>query len=188
MKRLSLLFLLISFSFSGIAQKHNAITTVDSFFVGIPVKEGFIKWLEYISAHPFMGIDSANYRGSYSSLKNGIKSHFPFPENIQVKILTGREQPSKATIEKPTSQYELSIEGVFGNDKSARRAAKNCYDELKSILKKYYKTKDTDNYFSFIKYSKGINTDFPDIILYMDYSKELGFYFVMLTYTESAKN
>gem|GEM_PF-4166338 len=64
-------------------KKHSA----DSFFAGIPILKGYNKWIEYINGEPGLGIDSIGKRGLYSSIKINKKSHFPFPDSVEVKSL-----------------------------------------------------------------------------------------------------
>ena len=121
MRKIFIIIFYLIFSFPGKAQSPDTITTLDSFFAGIPVKEGFAKWVEYLYNHPHMGLDSANYRGSYSSMKPGIKSHFPFPDSVQVKILAGDLLLKINETDKLLRSHELCIEAVFGDDKVAEK-------------------------------------------------------------------
>lgn len=178
MKRSLVIVLYLLLNLSGKAQSADTITTLDIFFAGIPVKEGFTKWVEYLYKHPHLGLDSANYRGSYSSLKPGIKSHFPFPDSVKVKILAENELRKIPNVNNLIRHNKLIIEVVFGNSNESETSSRKCFEQLKKIVKKYYKIRD--NYKSKIDYSKGININFPDFTLLIDYSKELDFYFVMM--------
>lgn len=124
---LSRLFLLTCFASS---QDTGGISSLDDLFVGIPLKEGYPKWVEYISAHPFLGFDSANNRGVYSSMKQGIKTHFPFPDSVLVKLLAERQ--SVVIGGKTLISYTMKIEGVFGKRNGAREVAKDCFRKLKN--------------------------------------------------------
>jgi hypothetical protein len=181
MKKTFVIIFYLLLSFQGKTQTEDSITTIDDFFTGIPVKAGFAKWVEYLYKHPYLGLDSANNRGSYSSLKPGIKSHFPFPDSVQVKILAGNMLRKIPGIDKLIVQQELFIEAVFGNGKAGEKSAREYFEQLKNLLKKYYKKRDTYSY-DRVYYSKGVNKDFSDFMITVDYSEELNFYFVMLVY------
>lgn len=171
MKKILAIIFYLLLNIQGKCQSSDTVTTLDSFFAGIPVKEGFTKWVEYLYKHPHMGLDSANYRGSYSSLKPGIKSHFPFPDSVQVKILAGNELRKIPGIDKLIVHQELLIEAVFGNTRKGEKDALKCFEQLKKVFRKYYKTRTS--YDSMVGYSKGVNDNFPPFILIVDYSKEL---------------
>ncbi len=167
--------------YCGKAQNIDTITTLDSFFAGIPVQQGFAKWVEYLYKHPNMGLDSANNRGSYSSLKSGA-SHYPFPDSIQVKILAGDELFDIKGVKKLVRSHDLYIEGVFGNHKRSEKNTWKCYGQLHKLFKKYYSVRNSG--FSSVYYKKGVNDKFPDFSMHIGFSPELNFYYILLIYEE----
>jgi hypothetical protein len=176
-------YLLLSFQTN--AQTENKITTIDDFFAGIPVKAGFEKWVEYLYKHPHMGLDSANYRGSYSSLKPGIKSHFPFPDSVQIKILAEDKLIKIQGIDTLIRQQELLVQASFTNKKTSERNAWKCFEELKKTFKNYYRRRNS--FVDAIYYSEGKTSNFPPFILQIEYSNKLGIYYVIIRAGEETK-
>lgn len=172
MKKIFLLSRLFLLPFFATSQNTGGIRSLDDLFVGIPLKEGYPKWVEYISAHPFLGFDSANNRGVYSSMKPGIRTHFPFPDSVLVKLLAERQ--SVVIGGKTLISYSMKIEGVFGKRNNAKEAAKDCYRKLKKLLRPYYRNFD-GTYFR-----KGHSPAFPDCSLEWGYLSKIDYYIVLL--------
>lgn len=163
------------------AQDKQKIESLDDYFGGIPLKSGFAKWVEYLYRHPYMGLDSADYLGSYSSFKPGIQSHFPFPDSVLVKIRAGNQLVALYGAKDTTVSHDLLIEGIFGSGKEAEKAANKCYNQLHKLFKKHYRYW-TDFYKNRVFYQNGKNTAFPNFMMMVDFSKKNNFYFVMLVY------
>jgi hypothetical protein len=175
---ISLAFLLCITTF---AQKIKKVASLDSFFAGLPLQKSYAKWVEHINTHPYLGIDSVSKKGLYSSFKPGMKSHFPFPDSVKVKIMlfTGLNIDSSGRLPVDTV-ISAFIEGVFGNTRNAKKDADKCFNQLKSLLSKNYKIMNSDPSGYGVGFIKGINENFPDVILERGYFKEQDFYYVLL--------
>ena len=173
------------------AQSSSANESLDRYFAGLPVRESYEMWVRYIIRHPHLGVDSINERGGYSSFKPGIKDHFPFPDSIQVKILFQKtlyyDSITNISID---STNEISIEAVFPNNKLGRRGSAKVFNEVRKVLRRNYTSGVFENYSNGygVLFSRGRNENFPDCSLSKGHSKELRFYFVMITYTSPRNN
>ncbi|MEO7982734.1 MAG: hypothetical protein ABI688_01505 [Bacteroidota bacterium] len=178
MKKLLLLLLAFLPVLRAPAQDQRKIESADSFFAGVPLQKSYENWVLYIATH--FGIDSSNKTGVYSSFKPDTKSHFPFPDSVPVKILlyTAVNTQVSAKIPVDTVRYIL-IEGVYAGNKIGRKDAYAYFDQLRRMLKVYYKKNST--YAEDAAYFSGsINKNFPDITLERGYIKERDFYYVIL--------
>jgi hypothetical protein len=174
-----LAFFLCDTTFSQEAKK---IESLDSFFAGIPLQKKYEQWVAHINSHPYLGIDSTNKKNIYSSFKPGVKSHFPFPDSIKVKLLLYSAINIDSLGKFPNDTIKtVSIEGIFGNNKKSRKEAYTCFNDLKLLLKNYHGIKNDgppfDDAAGFIK---GINENFPDVMLFRGYNEEQHFYYVLL--------
>ena len=163
MAKTSLLAILISFSVTANAQSFPVAKSLDDFFTGIPLQNGFSKWIEYISTDSTLGIDSSTERGFFSSIKKG-RSHFPFPDDIPVKILLTEEIISDP--QRKPQKYKLEtvyIEGMYYGGRKARIASLDYHNTLKEEFRKYYSKRNISDH---ILFSKSGNKNFPDFMLY----------------------
>jgi len=171
------------------AQTPGKILTLDTYFNGIPLRLGYDEWVKYVAAHPSMGIDSSNDRGIYSSYKAGMKSHFPFPDSLLVKILLIKDR-GKAW-QQPAPYVDttkgVAIEVVTGNNKEARKTAAAIFKQLRKELESYFEKRVFTN-FGEASFYQGKTEQFPNVTLIKAYSKELHFYFVMIEYWDDRKD
>jgi hypothetical protein len=179
-----IIFILIFYflSIATIAQELKKVETLDSIFAGIPLKRNFEKWIEHINTHPFLGIDSTGKQGIYSSYKSGIKSHFPFPDSIKVKlkIYSALNIDSCGQYSNDTIKI-ASLEGNFGNNKKAKKLSSESFKYMKLLLKNYYKTVNEGGVFEDAAgFINGINENFPDVMLFRGYNEEKHFYYILL--------
>ncbi len=181
LKKIFFIFLAFFLCIATFAQEVKKIESLDSFFAGLPLQKNYEKWVEHIYTHPYLGIDSAGKKGLYSSFKPGIKSHFPFPDSVKVKLLlfTGLNIDPSRRFPNDTVR-SVFIEGIFGSNKNAKKDADKCFNQLKSLLSNNYKIMNVNPSGYAVGFIKGINENFPDIILERGYFKEQGFYYVLL--------
>jgi hypothetical protein len=185
-KGILVLFLVVSGSIVANAQKDINLNSLDRFFGGVPLQQSFEKWFEYISSQPYMGIDSIKERGVYSSFKKGIATNFPFPDSIFVKVLFQKIIYFDSLTNKDVDSVSTIIfEGVFGNDKLAKKESIEFYKKMRKELKKNYKEENSGSYSFYSFFMKGRNENFLPCQLFRDYSEELKFYFVMMSYDTS---
>ena len=175
------------------AQSSDANESLDRYFAGIPLRESYEKWVHYIFNHPYLGVDSLSDRGGFSSFKPGIKDHFPFSDFIPVKILFQKTIYYDSVTNKSTdSTNEVSIEGIFPGNKTGRKESLKVFTELRKALRRHYGAEDMAYYEEpdgeGSAFSRGRKDGFPSCSLQQGYSKELAFYFVMITYTSQRKN
>jgi hypothetical protein len=197
MKKIIICLYVLIITFPLFSQQFNTIVSIDSFFAGVPVLKGYDKWVEYINTTSGLGIDSVKGGRVFSSLKKTKRNHFPFPDSIAVKFLTHN---SETKITKPGADFfsveSVLIEGVFGDSKTSKKAAKASFEELKKMLSPYYKNRykeamsKDEGYF----FNNGINDNFPTISIYwgkyiphqhgIEYTDfpTLSFYYVILSY------
>jgi hypothetical protein len=113
-----------------------------------------------------------------------MKSHFPFPDSIKVKLklYTAINIDSLGRFSNDTIKT-ASIEGIFGNSKKAKKETYICFNNLKLLLKNYYGVKnDGPPFKDAAGFIKGINENFPDVMLFRGYDEEQRFYYVLLIY------
>ena len=174
--------------FVSSAQSNNAIETLDDYFAGVPLKEGFDKWARHLMADPLIGLDSFNERGIYSSFKPGIKTHFPFPDSIKVKILVTKVVYYDSITKKSfDSTSEISMEAVFENNKAGKKASIAVFKKLRKGLGKHYDREDMSSSGT-LWFTRGRTQEFLNCYLLQDHADDLGFYFVMLNYTSPRKH
>ena len=180
MKRVFLFTAAFLFLATTNAQNFSVTKSLDDFFAGIPLQKGFAKWIEYISADSTIGIDSSNGRGFYSSIKKG-RTHFPFPDSIQVKILIS-EEIFYDYMAKPAGQKEtILMEGVFSSDDDGKQLSLFWMKQLKQEFKNRYKRHNGGN--TEIDYSKSTDANFPDFTLNrLPPGHGINYYVVILEY------
>lgn len=165
------------------AQEKNNAESLDHFFAGVPLKEDFVKWFNYINGHPYMGIDSSGKRGFYSSLKRGIKSHFPFPDSLPVKLLLKKTIfRDSITNEAFDSAASIMIEGVFPDNKAGRKQSRELFKEIRKTLRRYYRQEIVSNYSAGSWFKKGKIDNFPDCSIWQGYEESRKFYYVLIGY------
>jgi hypothetical protein len=165
--------------------------SLDEYFAGVPLRQDFEKWIQYISAQPWLGIDSITDRGGYSSLKTDSSSHFPFSDSTKVKLLFQKMIYYDDVIKKPVdSTNEISIEGIFADNKKGKKESEDMSKELRHQLERNYRNQDTRYYPNGeeTSFTNGKTEQFPNCRLIVAYASDLRFYFVMLTYTSPGKN
>lgn len=162
------------------AQDSTKVESLDAYFGGIPLQEGFTKWIEYITSSPNLGIDSSNSRGFYSSFKKEIKTHFPFPDSIPVRILLYEETIAGSKTNKPSIKETVLIEGVFNDKKNSSTEMTNCFRKLYAQLNTYYLRKDNSPGERYLFKSK--NNNFPPVTIHKGYDIFLKFDYIILEY------
>jgi hypothetical protein len=183
-KAISLL-LLFSFSISVWSQQSSRFATLDRYFAGIPLQSSFESWYDYVSSHPYLGIDSSSRRGNFSSFKPGIESYFPFPDSMGVKILFHKViYMNAATRQFIDSFKQVSIEANFGSDKFARRESVKFYRGLRKELMRNYRYEYRDYYNQASWFYRGKNKNFPYCSINYGYSERFKFYYVALSYND----
>jgi hypothetical protein len=171
------------------SQQTNKFANLNRFFAGIPLQSGFEKWSDYVAAHPYLGIDSTTERGNYSSFKPGIKSYFPFPDSLQVKILFQKtmlfDTISRQFID---SFASIKMEGIFGDGKQAKQEATKFYKGLRIEFKKYYRyrSKSQSGFARAHFFRKGKNNSFLNCSLHLSYSKKFNFFYILLLYVDKS--
>ena len=167
------------------AQQSSKFATLDRFFAGIPLQSGFDQWYQYISSHPYLGIDSTTRRGNHSSLKPGIDSHFPFPD-IQKVTLTFQKviYADAMTRQFIDSLKTVEIQGLFGSDKPAKKEAYKFFKGLRRELMRNYRYEYRDYYEPASWFYRGKSKNFPYCSLHYGYSRRLKSYYVSLAYND----
>ena len=156
------------------------------FFAGVPLQGPFEKWVEFISANPFLGIDSTTERGIYSSFKKGMTDIVPFPGNINVKILFGEEIVKLYNQElKADTVKALMIEGIFENSRQGEKESNIFFEQLKKLLNTHYDK--TMQWNMGTTFSRGFSSQFPDCMIAKGYNDILEFPFVMLIYVDGKR-
>jgi len=182
------LFLLSLYNIASYAQ-NNSNESLDQYFAGIPLREGFEKWVHYVFNHPYMGVDSFNERGIYSSLKPGMKSHFPFADSVKVKLLFQKTiYYDSVTNVSTDSTHEISIEGIFPHNKIGRKQSVKAFRDLSKSLKAKYKRIAIEYSGRSLSLRQGRSESFPDCSIHQGYYEELRFYYVMINYSSPRKN
>ena len=175
----SYIFIFCSLFNNAFSQKQNTISSLDSFFAGIPLKKDYNAWVNYIVNHDGLGIDSARPMGIYSSFKNNYRNHFPFPDSIPVKLLL-----QTAVYKDPSNRFPndtsrtVYIEGIFGNHKNSQREADKYFNVLYKMLKPYYRNVYGSG--SFVEFTRGKTDRFPYVWLETGFFEEQKFYYVLL--------
>jgi hypothetical protein len=177
-----LVLLFLSFISTSAQEKDNA-ETLDHFFAGVPLKEDFVKWFNYIRDHPYLGIDSSKERGHYSSFKPGIKSYFPFPDSQHVKLLLKKTLfRDSLTNEVFDSVITVMIEGVFADNKAGRKKSREVFKEIRKNLRQHYKQQIASQYGWGSWFRKGKSNNFPDCSIWQGYEEQKRFYYVLISY------
>ena len=185
MKKIVFVLLLLPVCMGAPAQQENKFATLDRYFAGIPLQSSFENWFYYISSRPWLGIDSTTRKGNYSSFKPGIKSYFPFPDSMTVKILFQKVIYISATTRQFIDSFKtIIIEGNFGSDKFARRESVRFYRGLRKQLMKNYRYEYRDYYNQASWFYRGKTNNFPYCSLYFGYSEKARFYYVTLSYND----
>jgi len=188
MKKYRFLLILIYCSHS-FAQVSNRTESLDKYFAGIPLRESFENWVHNVLNNPYLGVDSFSERGGYSSFKAGLKSQFPFPGATNVKILFQKTiYYDSVTNISTDSTREISIEGVFADNKMGRKESIQVFRYLTKSLKTNYKRTAIEYAGRSLSFWKGRSENFPDCSLHQGYSEELRFYYVMINYISPRKN
>ena len=164
--------------------------SLDQYFAGAPIKGGFEKCVKYLVNSPFLSADSVTKRGIYASLRPGIRSHFPFPDSVSVKMLFLKTIFVDSISNTPfDSSYEISIEGVFPDNRQGRRASAKFFFQLQKDLGKHYRSSATsyihEGQYCFL--SMGRTPEFPECSLEQSYYDKLKFYFVLINYIYPGK-
>src|SRR6185295_18976651 len=134
------LFLFLVSAIISFGQEDHANESLDRYFAGIPLKESFDKWFQYLLNNPYLGVDSFNERGVYSSFKPGMKGEFPFPGVTHVKILFKKIiYYDSLTHVSADSTNEVTIEGVFPDNKMGKKESIEVFRYLVKSLKVNYK-------------------------------------------------
>ena len=187
--KIHLLFLLALTSAVSFGQQENTNESLDKYFAGVPIRESYDNWVRYIVNNPNLGADSLGERGAYSSFKAGMKSQFPFPGATKVKLLFQKIiYYDSVTNVSTDSSWEISIEGVFPDDKTGRKESVQVFKYLTKCLKPNYKRSAAVYAGRSLSFWKGRIESFPDCVVTQGHSDELRFYFVMLTYIVPRKN
>jgi hypothetical protein len=177
--------LLFSCCVSSSAQQSSRFATLDRYFAGIPLQSSFENWYDYVSSHPYLGIDSSSRRGNFSSFKPGIESYFPFPDSMGVKILFHKVIYMNASTRQFIDSFkQVSIEANFGSDKFARRESVKFYRGLRKELMKNYRYEYRDYYNQASWFYRGKSKSFPYCSIYYGYSDRFKFYYVTLSYND----
>ena len=161
------------------------VQSLDEYFAGVSLNAGFENWVTFFSTDKYLGLDSSNERGIYSSIKPGRSDYFPYSSKYQVKFLFDKEivYPLKNSGLPVDTAESIFIESIFPPNKSGKKAMDSCFKKLFKELKHYYKQNDENG--PTIFFYNGINKKFPDLLFERAYSEKHRFYYVLLSYTRS---
>lgn len=183
------LFVLVLYSTIACAQRDTTDVSLDKYFAGIPLRESYENWVDYIVNNPNIAVDSLGQRGVYARLKPGMKSEFPFPGADKIKLLFQKIiYYDSVTNISTDSTWEISIEGIFPDNKTGRKESVQVFRYLIKCLKPNYKRTATKYSGRTLSFWNGRSETFPDCTVDQGYFDELGFYYVMLTYVRPRKN
>jgi hypothetical protein len=191
MKKLFLIVLFVLFVINCcLTQELPAIQGASALFANIPILKTSKERIEFIAKQTSLGIDSITERGVYSSIKEGYRGHFPFPDSVLVKILSSTQQSTYLASKPPLTIETIAIEGVWGDDKKDKKDVERFFKQLQRYLKQYYKTREIQDisFGDYILFSKGIDSDFPKIQVRYGYEPQLKFYNVLIAYERVIKN
>jgi hypothetical protein len=168
--------------FETSAQETKKIESLDSFFAGIPLQKCYEKWVEHVNSNPYLGIDSAKKSIIYTGFKPGIKSHFPYPDSVKVNLSLYSAINIDSTGKFPNDTIKtVSIQGIFGKSKLAKKQTNTYFNDLKLLLKKFYRTINDDSGFgNAAGFINGINENFPDVMIFSGYNEKQNFYYILM--------
>ncbi len=158
------------------------LVSLDSLFAGVPLRSGFDQWHDYVSTHPQLGIDSISPRGYYSSFKKNWLDHFPFSGAVGVKLLYNEEKIDLHDGKTVDTVKAIMIEGLFTETKEGIKQSRKAYQSIRKKLNPYYRSTTEMGYACF--FSKGLNNNFPDCMMYTTYSKTLKLYVVIIAFVD----
>ena len=184
-----LLLIIIAYGIDSFAQGNNKTETLNDFFAGVPLQESFESWVHYVTTHPYLGIDSFNSRGLYSSFKPGIKNYFPFSDSMKVKLLFQKTVYYDSLTNNPTDSInDILIEGVFQDNKVGKKESIEVFKTVRKKLRaNYYNEYMYPDYERYVVFFEGKNMNFPDCFLTQSHSDDLRFYYVMIYYVSPRK-
>lgn len=177
---------LLGVSASCFSQRYDRFATLDRFFAGIPLQSQFTTWYEYVSRNPHLGIDSTTRNGNHSSLKPGISSSFPFPEQLPVELVFKQVIMADVTTRQIIDSVKaIEVMGLFGSDKLARRESLKFYRGLRRELMRNYGYEYRDYSGPASWFYKGKNKNFPYCSIHHGYSRAKKNYYVMIAYNDN---
>lgn len=180
-----LIMMAIGFNFCLFSQPARSFETLDRFFAGTPLQEGFDKWHSYFTNNPYLGIDSTNRMGNHSSFKPGIKSYFPFPDSTVVKIIFKKTLlMDVSTRQFVDSMSTIEVRGIFGKNKPAKKESRKFYKGVRKELMRFYKYEFRDYEGQSSWFYRGKSANFLNCSLHFGTNEKTGEHYVQLVYSD----
>lgn len=170
---------------ASFGQSARQFETLDRFFAGVPLKEGFEKWFMHFATNPYFGIDSTTLLGNHSSFKSGIETYFPFPDSTSVKIIFRKTiMMDVSTRRFIDSASIIEVQGVFGIDKPAKKESRKFYRGIRKELMRFYRYEFRDYEGQSSWFYKGKTSNFLNCSLHFGTDDKTGEHFVLLAYSD----
>ncbi len=172
-------------SLGSFSQSARSFETLDRFFAGAPLKEGFEKWYTYFATTKHLGIDSTTRFGNHSSFKAGIESYFPFPDLTVVKIIFKKTiMMDFSTRQLVDSASIIEVQGVFGKDKAAKKEARKFYKGVRKELMRFYRYEFKDYEGQSSWFYRGKTSNFLNCSLHYGTHYRTKEHYVLLAYSD----
>ncbi|OSZ80522.1 hypothetical protein CAP36_04530 [Chitinophagaceae bacterium IBVUCB2] len=167
------------------SQSARSFETLDRFFAGAPLQDGFERWYTYFATTAHLGIDSTTRFGNHSSFKSGIETYFPFPDSTLVKIIFKKTLMMDARTRKfIDSASVIEVEGVFGKDKAAKRESRKFYKGVRKELMRFYRYEFKDYEGQSSWFYRGKTPNFLNCSLHYGTHYRTGEHYVLLAYSD----